>query len=386
MRPTHHARGFGRLATFATFGYVLGRVPDQLKLTTHHTHTLANSPIGVIGSGSFGTAISNLLAHNGEVLLFSRKPEVVETINRTRQHLGVQIHPRITATSDLAEVARHCTLIFPIVPSTSFRRMMQALAPHLRPHHIIIHGTKGLDLVGMSEDDLMRNGRSLNRAEVRTMSEVVREESVVVRVGCLSGPNLAAEIVAGQPTATLVGSRFREVIQAGQTALNSPKFHVFGSYDILGAELAGALKNIIALGSGIIGGLGLGRNVQGLLIARGLAEMAYFGKAMGASSQAFVGVAGIGDLVATATSTNSRNYTFGTRLAKGETAAQIRETMPELAEGVRTLRIARGLAKHYKLHVPITTMLYAVVFDGFSLEKALEYLMSYPYGVDVDYL
>ena len=345
-----------------------------------------NNTVGVIGAGSFGTAVANALAHNAEVLLFSRKPETVQEINRARRHLGVQISPRITATNDLAEVANRCTLIFPIVPSTSFRRMMHALAPYLRPQHIIIHGTKGFDLKDMEEDDLNVPGVIVTRAQVRTMSEVVREESSVVRIGCLSGPNLAAEIMAGQPTATLVGSRFREVIQAGQSALNSPRFRVFGSYDILGAELAGALKNIIALGSGVLGGLGLGRNIQGLLIARGLAEMVNFGKALGASSHAFIGVAGIGDLVATATSINSRNYTFGTRLAKGETAAQIRESMPELAEGVRTLRIARQLARQYKLHVPITSTLHAVAFEGLSVEKALEYLMTYPYAVDVDFM
>ena len=343
------------------------------------------NPVGVIGAGSFGTAIANVLAYNVEVLLFSRKQETVEEINRTHFHLGVDLSRRITATNDLAELARQCTLIFPIVPSTSFRRMMQALAPYLRPHHIIIHGTKGFDLKDMDEDDLNTHGVIVTRNQVRTMSEVVREESNVVRVGSLSGPNLAAEIMAGQPAATLVGSRFREVIQAGQAALNSRHFRVFGSYDILGAELAGALKNIIALGSGVLGGLGLGRNIQGLLIARGLAEMVYFGKSLGASSQAFIGVAGIGDLVATATSINSRNYTFGTRLAKGETARQIRETMPELAEGVRTLRIARQLARQYKLHVPITTTLHAVVFEDLAVEKALEYLMTYPYAVDVDF-
>jgi len=344
------------------------------------------NPVGVLGAGSFGTAVANLLAYNVDVLLFSRKQETVDAINRNHTHLGVAISARVTATSDLAELARLCTLIMPIVPSNSFRSMFKALAPHLRPHHIIIHGTKGFDLDGYEESDLDQPGLVLTRANVRTMSEVVREESSVVRVGCLSGPNLAAEIMAGQPAATLVGSRFREVIQAGQAVLNSPKFHVFGSYDILGAELAGALKNIIALGSGVIGGLGLGRNIQGLLIARGLAEMVYFGKSLGASSHAFIGVAGIGDLVATSTSTSSRNYTFGSRLARGETAAQIRETMPELAEGVRTLHIAHQLARNYKLHVPITTMLYGVVFEDYPIEKALEYLMTYPYAVDVDFL
>jgi glycerol-3-phosphate dehydrogenase (NAD(P)+) len=343
-------------------------------------------PVGVLGAGSFGTAVANLLAYNTDVLLFSRKAETVEEINRLRAHQGQPLAARVHATSDLEELARNCTLILPIVPSTSFRRMIQALAPYLRPHHLIIHGTKGFDLKDLSEEDMHRPGMLVTRANVRTMSEVVVEESSVVRVGCLSGPNLAAEIQAGQPAATVVASRFREVIQAGQSALNSPRFHVFGSYDLLGAELAGALKNIVALGSGVLGGLGLGRNIQGLLISRGLGEMINFGKALGASSHAFVGVAGIGDLVATATSTSSRNYTFGMRLARGETAAEIRQTMPELAEGVRTLRIAHQLARSYKLRVPITSTMYSVVFEGLPVERALQYLMTYPYAIDVDFL
>jgi len=343
------------------------------------------NPVGVLGAGSFGTAVANLLAENSDVLLFSRKTETVESINKTHFHQGVAVSPRVTAVSDLADLGRQCELIFPIVPSNSFRQMVQSMAPYLRPHHIVIHGTKGLDLHGVEEENI-DHGFPLTRQHVRTMSEVILEETSVIRVGCLSGPNLSTEIMAGQPAATLVGSRFREVIQAGQMALNSNKFHVFGSYDILGAELAGALKNIVAVGSGMLGGLGLGRNIQSLLIARGLAEMIYFGKALGASSQAFVGVAGIGDLVATSTSTSSRNYTFGMRLAKGEKTADIRANMPELAEGVRTLHIAHQLARSYKLHVPITDMLYAVVFENYKIEKALEYLMTYPYSIDVDFL
>lgn len=344
------------------------------------------SPVGVVGAGSFGTAIANILAENTDVLLFSRKAETVHAINSTHVHLGVAISSRVRATGNLEELADQCDLIFPILPSNYFREMIQRMAPFLKPHHIVIHGTKGLDLRHIEETEIEKPGTVLTRRQVRTMSEVVLEETNVLRVGCLSGPNLASEIMMGQPAATLVGSRFREVIQAGQSVLNCRRFHVFGSYDILGAELAGALKNIIAIGSGVVGGLGLGRNLQSLLIARGLAEMIYFGKALGASSQAFVGVAGIGDLVATATSTDSRNYTFGMRLAKGEKAADISNNMPELAEGVRTLRIAHQLAKSYKLHVPITDMLYAVVFENYKLEKALEYLMTYPYAVDVDFL
>jgi glycerol-3-phosphate dehydrogenase (NAD(P)+) len=346
----------------------------------------ASIKVGVIGSGSFGMSIANLLAHNNDVILYSRNAQNVEEINTTHQNKGVSLSPRVFATSSIEEVCSQCNLIFPIIPSTAFRSTMVAMSPYLTPQHMIIHGTKGFDLVHVSEDDLLKHQSNIGRRNVRTMSEVVQEETLVLRVGCLSGPNLASEILNGQPTATLVASRFKEVITAGQKALDSPKFHVFGSYDLIGAELAGALKNIIALASGMLEGLNMGRNMQGLLIARGLAEMIYFGKAMGAESKAFVGVAGIGDLVTTATSPNSRNHTFGRRLAQGETVAQIRATMPELAEGVRTLKIANELARHYRLHAPIVQMLYKVVYEGFDISRALKFLMSYPYDVDVDFL
>lgn len=341
-------------------------------------------PVGVIGAGSFGTAIANLLAHNANVLIFSRNPELVKKINSTHHHFDIDLSPRIRATSDLKEVAEQCTLIFPIVPSTNFRAMMQNLGPHLRPDHILIHGTKGFDLNGISESEI--GNRGINRRQVSTMSEIIGQESVVVRIGCLSGPNLASEILEGQPTATVIGSKFDEVINLGQIVLDSPQFHVYGTYEMLGAELAGALKNIFAIGSGMLKGKGLGKNLQAMLITRGLTEMVHFGERFGASSKAFIGTAGIGDLVATATSKNSRNYTFGYRLGQGESVEEVSATMPELAEGVRTLKITRFLAKYYKLRIPITEMLYNVVFEGFDFEKAIDYLMTYPYDIDVDFL
>ena len=341
--------------------------------------------VGVIGAGSFGTAIANLLAYNVDVLLYTRNEKVVQTINHQHLNLNVELSPRIKATSSMEEIALQCTLIFPIVPSVSFRSMMRDLSPHLRPYHILIHGTKGFDLTA---DIKNTNGKELNidRSHVHTMSEVIRQESLVVRVGCLSGPNLSAEIIAGQPAATVIGSRFKEVIKVGQKALDSRKFHVFGSFELLGAELAGAMKNAVAIGSGILGGLGMGKNIQALLITRGLVEMVNLGKAMGTTSKAFIGTAGIGDLIATATSTKSRNYTFGTLMADGKSLEEINELMPELAEGVRTIQIMRQLARHYKLHSPIMEMLYSVVFEGFDIGRALNYLMNYPYAVDVDFL
>ncbi len=344
------------------------------------------SPVGVIGAGSFGTAVANLLAQNRDVLLYSRKPEKVRHINDRHENAGMPIAARVRATDNVEELTTKCTLIFPIVPSVSFRQMMQTFGPHLKPHHILIHGTKGFDLLPpFREEELDAPGIALSRAHVRTMSEVILEESDVVRVGCIAGPNLAREILDGKPSAAVVASRFREVIQAGQIALKRQKFSVFGSYDLLGAELAGAFKNIIALGSGILEGYGLGRNIQGLLIARGLVEMINLGKALGASSQAFVGVAGIGDLVTTATSTHSRNYQFGMRLARGETVEEIRNSISEPAEGVRTLRVARQLVRQYRLHSPIFEMLHTVVFERYPIQRAIDYLMSYPYSVDVDF-
>ena len=340
--------------------------------------------VGVIGAGSIGTAVANLLARNVDVLLYSRQAPLVEQINTTHKNLGVELSTRIQATNDLQEIAERCTLIFPIVPSINFRSMIKNLSPYLRPYHILIHGTKGFDLKNIDEAKL--KDVTIDPSDVYTMSEVIMEESVVVRIGCLAGPNLSSEIMAGQPTATVIGSRFSEVIKAGRRVLDSSKFHVFGTYEIRGAELAGALKNAIAIGSGVLGGKGMGKNIQAMLITRGLMEMVYFGKAMGASSKAFIGTAGIGDLVATATSTQSRNYTLGVRLAKGETLEEISSNMPELAEGVRTIKIMRDLGKKFKLHTPITQMLYQVIFEGFDLEKAITYLMTYPYAVDVDFL
>ncbi|MEM9824378.1 MAG: NAD(P)H-dependent glycerol-3-phosphate dehydrogenase, partial [Bacteroidota bacterium] len=285
--------------------------------------------VGVIGAGSFGTAVANLLASNVDVLLFSRQAALVEQINQTHKNLDIELSSRIQATDDLQEIAERCTVIFPIVPSVSFRSMIRNLSPYLHPYHILIHGTKGFDLKNIDESNL--KAATIRPENVYTMSDVIMEESVVVRIGCLAGPNLSSEIMAGLPTATVIGSRFSEVIKTGRRLLDSSRFHVFGTYEIRGAELAGALKNAIAIGSGVLGGKGMGKNIQAMLITRGLMEMVYFGKAMGASSKAFIGTAGIGDLVATATSKQSRNYTLGVRLAKGETLAEISANMPELA-------------------------------------------------------
>ncbi|MEY2950302.1 MAG: NAD(P)H-dependent glycerol-3-phosphate dehydrogenase [Saprospiraceae bacterium] len=334
--------------------------------------------VGVIGTGSFGIAIANLIALNSDVLMFSRNKKTVQDMITTRRGFGQSLAGRISLTNNPEELLSNCRLLFPMVPSSAFREMIQTLAPYLLPDHFIIHGTKGFDIHPHTKE--------VTRKEVHTMSEVIQQESCVVKIGCLSGPNLAIEIMNGQSTATVIGSKFKEVIDAGKSVLQSPLFHVFGTHDILGAEIAGALKNIIAIGSGILEAKGMGRNLQAMLITRGLTEMIYFGKAMGATVSAFLGTAGIGDLIATATSSDSRNFSFGYELGKGKTKEEITSEMPELAEGVNTLQVIHQLGKFYRLRTPIFDVIYKIVFDEFEIETAIRYLMTFPYDIDVDFL
>ena len=345
---------------------------------------MGDKPIGIIGAGAFGAVMANVAAVNGDVLLYTRDPERARRANETREIRSTALAPSTTVIADAAELCASCDVVLPIVPSTAFRRTMRSFAGHLTPRHFVIHGVKGFDV------PVARGGswtkRRLTRADVRTMSEVVREETSVVRIGCLSGPNLSREIAEGQPTATVVASDFDEVIEAGQAALSTDKFQVFGSRELLGAEIAGALKNGLAIGSGVLEGYGLGRNIQATLITRGLVEMVNLGKRMGAGSRAFLGSAGIGDLIATSTSRDSRNYSLGYRIGRGESLDAITGGSEVLTEGVRTLRIVREMTRHYRLHLPIFNTLHAVAVDGYPVARALRFLMTYPYDVDVDFV
>lgn len=346
--------------------------------------SVVQQTIGVIGAGSFGKAIALLLSKNNNVLLYSRTPTTVETINKTHRHAGIDLPHNILATSSMSEITDTCRLIFPVVSSHNFRDMMSSFSSYLRPYHILIHATKGLD-VPIYEGKLEQMD-SLKRTDVFSMSEVISQECMVLRIGCLSGPNLAKEIILGHPTGTVIASPFDEVIAMGQAALSSDQFFVFGSHDMRGAELAGALKNILAIGSGLLGGLGMGKNSQAMLITRGLHEMIRFGSAMDTTSKAFLGTAGIADLVATATSENSRNYTFGYRLANGETKDQILNNSEDIYEGVRTILIVHLLAAEYKIELPIMNLIYRAVYQGLDIRKSMKYLMRIPQIDDVEFI
>ncbi len=336
-------------------------------------------PVGVIGIGSFGTAIANILARKNKVIVYARKPEVVEEINLHHKADGKPLNPCIRATTDPKILCESCEVMFPVVSSSGFREVMQKFAPYLLPYHILIHGTKGLSL-NLPEGQTLKDVKKIKRENIWTMSEVILNETVVVRVGCLAGPNLAKELSMGQPAATVVASPYNEVILEGQRLLRSDNFQVYGNQDIIGVELSGVLKNIIAIASGALAGLGLGENAKGLLISRGMVELIHLGNALGGQTQSFIGLAGIGDLVATCSSTFSRNYTVGFRLAKGENLEDINESMEEVAEGINTVKLMKTFLEGTGMRAPITENLYKVLFEGFKVEDALHYLMKYQCG------
>jgi glycerol-3-phosphate dehydrogenase (NAD(P)+) len=179
------------------------------------TNTSDKFPVAVIGAGSFGTAVSNLLAENGEVLFYSRRPEAVEIINKERKNNGQDIHPNVTATNDMQEIADRCYLLFPSVSSDSFRQVMQSMAQYLRPDHMMIHCTKGFDIKLEPGKTILDKDVVLQPSDIYTMSKVILEETCVKRVGCMSGPNLAREIANQHPAATVIASKFDEVIREG---------------------------------------------------------------------------------------------------------------------------------------------------------------------------
>ena len=344
---------------------------------------MSKQTVGVIGAGSFGTAVANILSRKSDVLLYARNADKSQEIQSQRKSANQNLADNIRVVHDLEEVAASCHTIFPIIPSSNYRELMKQLSPYLHPYHVLIHGTKGLDL---SLPENRMPDFKVSRDHIKTMSEVIREESVVVRVGCMAGPNLALELAKGHPAATVIASPFNEVINEGTRLLRTDKFQVYGNKDLTGVELCGILKNIIALASGILSGLGFGENAKGLLVSRGLVEMIYLGQALGGEISSFIGLAGIGDLVATASSETSRNYTFGFKLAEGKSMEEVSREMEETAEGINTIRIIKKLADGQHIKPLITETLYKILFENMSPEDGVSYLMRYPGNIDIDFL
>lgn len=339
------------------------------------------SKVGVIGTGNFGLALANLLAINKkQVLIFARREEIAEKLNKTREHKGQIINERVTASNDLEFIAKECKLLFPIVPSNNFESLLNQLSPFLTPEHILIHGTKGLHITAD-----INEVKHLDKSQVLTMSELILKNTCVERVGCIAGPNLAKELAAVEIAGTVIASRYNDVIKEGKKALNSPVFNVYGSNEIKGVEIASILKNYIAIASGMLEGMGYGDNSKALLITRGMAEMVFFGKAFGASEKAFMGLAGIGDLMATCNSKLSRNFRVGYNLAKGIKVDETLNEIKEVAEGIKTIKVVK-LLKSYGFNSPLADALYKIVYEDWDITKGLEYLMSLPVSDDIDFI
>ena len=342
--------------------------------------------VGVIGAGSFGTAIANILSENDlKVLLYARDPKKAEEVYKKRINSGRKPGPTVEITNDLKSIAERCEVIFPMIPSAGFRGMISIIAPYLHPYHVLIHGTKGFDLFVPAKEEISTEN-PLSREHVKTISEVIKEETSVLRVGCLAGPNLAKELDERKPAATVIASHFDEVVNIGQRLLKNDRFMIYGSKDLTGIELCGILKNIIAVGAGSISGIELGENAKSSFISRGLVEMVYIGTALGGNLQSFLGLAGVGDLIATCTSDLSRNFTVGYRLAKGETLKEIITSMEEVAEGVKTIKIVKELAETYHVKAPITNTLYKILYNEMTIREAHTYLMSFPFRAEIDFI
>lgn len=340
-------------------------------------------PVGIIGSGSFGMTLAHLASENQDVLMYTRRQEVADSINNDHLLKGFILNKNIKASTDLEYICDQCQLLIPVIPSSEFRNVIKQMSPFLNPQHFLIHGTKGLDYPAL---EYLKEKKTLKKNEVFTMSEVIREETGLVRIGCLAGPNLSKELLQNKFAATVIASPFNEVVNIGTEALKSNKFYIFSSLQLQGTELVGAFKNIFAIVAGLIEEADMGKNVYGLLITRGMREMINYLELLGSDKTPALGTAGLGDLVATSSSGDSRNFSFGRKLASGMDLEEIMKSQSELAEGVRTLKAAYLLSKEYKIDAPITNMLHQVVYEGLDYNRALGFMMSYPFQEDVDYM
>ncbi|GAA4707004.1 NAD(P)H-dependent glycerol-3-phosphate dehydrogenase [Streptomyces buecherae] len=320
----------------------------------------------VFGAGSWGTAFAMVLADAGcEVTLWARRPEVVEAINTGHGNPdylpGATLPDTVRATTEPAVAARGAEFAVLTVPSQTLRANLAAWAPLLPADAVLVNLMKGVEL-----------------GTAKRMSEVIEEVAGVgpERVAVLTGPNLAKEIAARQPAAAVVACSDEAVAQRLQAACHTSYFRPYTNTDVVGCELGGAVKNVIALAVGIADGMGLGDNAKASLITRGLAETTRLGLAMGADAHTFAGLAGMGDLVATCSSPLSRNHTFGTNLGRGMTLAETIAVTKQTAEGVKSCESVLDLAQRHRVDMPITETVVSIVHGGKPPLVALKELMS----------
>jgi len=325
------------------------------------------SKIGVIGAGAWGTALAKHLAEKGlEVRLWAYERDVVNAINTSHENpvflKGVPLPSNLTATFSLVETVSGRDGVLFAVPSHLTRSVLHQLTPYISDPLPFVCATKGIE-----------------EHTAKLMTQVMEDElrpSIHHSLMVLSGPSFASEFSVGKPTAVCLAGPDQQLVRRFQSALMTPVLRVYADTDVIGVQLGGALKNVMALAAGVIDGLDLGLNARAALITRGLAEIIRLGVAMGADPRTFYGLSGVGDLVLTCTGTLSRNHSVGVRLGQGEKLETILAGMQAVAEGVRTSRAALILARRYQIDMPIIQEINAVLYDGKSCRKAVTDLME----------
>ena len=330
-------------------------------------------PIAVLGGGSFGTAVANLLAGNGHtVLQWMRDPEQAQAMRVNRENprylKGIKLLDQVEPVTDLQQTLNDAQLVFVALPSSALRSV---LTPHveLLTGKMLVSLTKGIEA-----------------QTFKLMSEILQDIAPKARIGVISGPNLAREIAEHALTATVVASEDEELCQRVQSVLHGRTFRVYASADRFGVELGGALKNVYAIIAGMAVALGMGENTKSMLITRALAEMTRFAVSQGANPMTFMGLAGVGDLIVTCSSPKSRNYQVGFALGQGLSLEEAVTRLGEVAEGVNTLKVLKVKAQELQVYMPLVAGLHAILFEGRTLEQVIELLMRAEPKTDVDFI
>ena len=319
--------------------------------------------IGVIGAGSWGTALALLLSNNGhKVTVWSIMEQEIEMLSKEREHKdklpGVKLPDNMEFTTDLETTVKKSEMLVLAVPSPFTRETSKNMAPYVKEGQIIVNVAKGIE-----ENTLM------------TLSEIIEEEIPQAEVAVLSGPSHAEEVGRGIPTTIVVGAKKKKTAQYLQNIFMNKVFRVYISPDVLGIELGAALKNVVALAAGIADGLGYGDNTKAALITRGISEIARLGTTMGGRWETFTGLTGIGDLIVTCASMHSRNRRAGILIGKGYTMEEAMKEVNMVVEGVYSAKAAMGLAEKYGVQLPIIEQVNEVLFNGKSAAEVVESLM-----------
>lgn len=330
--------------------------------------------VAVLGGGSFGTVIANLAASNGcATTLWLRDPQQLadmrESHENTRYLPGFLLSPELQFSDDLQATVAAADLIFVSIPSKAFRSVVRAARPAFRAGQMLVSTTKGIE-----------------KESFALMSEILRDESGLDRIGVLSGPNLAKEIMARQLAGTVIASLDEDLRDTVHGALSSPFFRVFSNTDTYGVELSGALKNIYAVASGMAAAHKLGENARAMLLTRSLAEMSRFAVHLGANPLTFLGLAGVGDLIATCSSSLSRNYQVGLAIGQGQTLEEIVEELEQTAEGINTIQMVKHKADELGIRMPLVSGLYEIIFNGRSLYDVVLAMMLSSQSSDVEFV